>query len=326
MTRAFVVPRWALFAFMAVCAGGLVATGTVLASADEREPGTGLAEQSASGALTTSCATGPREHAVGSATSDDGLRWVLDDDTVVEHASVPDSVVLPNGDVLLVYVDASEPPETAAMMRSTDGGATFEPVGFAIEGIPADTKVLDPNLVVLPDGRVRLYYFGNPVDQRIAADAAQTIYSAISDDGVHFVQEGVALEARGLVDPDIFPVGDEWVMYVFGQGGTMVARSDDGLTFSIDDTLSLERVGTTGPIEVDGRLRLYGFEQVPDGPLVLYESIDGGASWSEFDGFELTLPADASATDPQVVQLDDGTWRMYLKLQEAGAACGIPGG
>jgi hypothetical protein len=251
------------------------------------------------------------------ATSDDGLRFTLDDEPLLEQASVPDAVVTSTGDVLVVFVDASDPPETAAMVRSRDGGETFEQVDFSIEGLAPDTKVLDPNLVVLPDGRIRLYYFSSPVTQDINGDTAHVIASAISDDGIHFVAEGTVLEEVGLVDPDVFGSGDEWIMYVFGRDGTRVARSTDGRSFTATGVLALPQVGTTGPIEVDGRLRLYGFEQVPDGSLVAYESDDGGSSWVEVEGFTLELRDGTSATDPQVVRADDGTWQMYLKVQDS---------
>ncbi|MBM3670618.1 MAG: exo-alpha-sialidase [Actinobacteria bacterium] len=333
MAHTVVLPRWVVAVGAALALGGFATAAAVVAFDEDSERATSpttvptsapaldpvpdppaLAPTGAAGP----CSMGPREHRVLRATSGDGLAWTLADDAVAEHASVPDAVVTADGDVLLVFVDASTPPETAALLRSTDGGRTFEPADFSIEGLPEDTKVLDPNLVVLPDGRIRLYYFGSPVHGHIDAGEEHTVYSAISDDGEHFVQEGPALTGTGLVDPDVFAVGDAWVMYVFGGGATLVAHSADGRTFTEAGPLSLTRVGTTGPITLDdGRLRLYGFEQVPGGALVVYDSDDDGATWQLVEGFDLELPEGTGATDPQVVALGEGEWLMVLKLAES---------
>jgi len=336
MQKMVTVPRWVLVGGVTAVILGFGTMGIVFALDDR--PSAQVAAPSAAteppvnspdvgapdvGApASPACSSGPREHRVHRATSTDGLTWTFDDDPIVEQASVPDLVVAPNGNLLLVFVDASDPPESAAIMRSTDGGETFERVDFSIEGLPADTRVLDPNLVVLPDGRLRLYYFGIAVNVSITSGEQHSVYSAISDDGVHFVQEGIAFEAPALVDPDVFEVAGRWVMYVFGSEGTEVAASNDGTTFSAEGLLSIQQVGTTGPITLaDGRLRLYGFEQTPNGALVLYDSTDDGDTWEHVDGFTLELPTGTTATDPQVVQLDDGSWQMVLKIADIDPTC-----
>jgi hypothetical protein len=336
MQKMVTVPRWVLVGLVTATILGFGTMGTVFALNDGPSsqvaapsvPTTEAPNAPDAGApdigapASPACSVGPREHRVHRATSTDGLTWTFDDDPIVEQASVPDLVVAPNGDLLLVFVDASDPPESAAIMRSTDGGETFERVDFSIEGLPEDTRVLDPNLVVLPDGRLRLYYFGIAANVSITSGGQHTVYSAISDDGVHFVQEGIAYEAEALVDPDVFEVADQWVMYVFGSKGTEVATSTDGTTFGAAGLLSIQQVGTTGPITLaDGRLLLYGFEQTPNGALVLYDSTDDGITWEKVDAFTLELPPDTTATDPQVVRLDDGTWQMVLKIADVDPTC-----
>ncbi|MSO79233.1 MAG: hypothetical protein EXQ79_06465 [Acidimicrobiia bacterium] len=240
------------------------------------------------------------------------------------QASVPDALATPSGDVLLIYVDASGIPETAGMRRLSDGGKTFTTVDFTITGLPPGAKVLDPNLVRLSDGRIRLYFYANPIGTPVDSQVEHTIASAISQDGVHFTYEGAVFAATGLVDPDVFQVGDAWLMYVFARGGTMVAHSTDGRAFVADGLLSPRNVGTTGPVHLaDGRWRLYGFVQ-PDGAIVTYISRDDARTWEPEQGFRLKLPKGTTATDPQVVQLGAKRWRMYLKLAEADRSCMKP--
>ncbi len=55
---------------------------------------------------------GPYTHQVLSASSPDGLSWTHDGVVLLEHASVPCAIVMPDGRLRIYYVDASQMPET----------------------------------------------------------------------------------------------------------------------------------------------------------------------------------------------------------------------
>ncbi len=259
---------------------------------------------------------GPYTHKVQSASSADGLAWKLDEGVLLEHASVPASVALPDGRIRIYYVDASHAPENANVAESTDGGKTFTPLGLVITN-RAKSKALDPAIVRLPDGRWRLYYFA--CGQNPSEDGAHEIHAAISTDGVHFTEEQKVFTREGLVDPDVFWNGKEWLMFVFSHqdGETIVARSQDGLSFAYSGPLGLKGWGTTAPMKLDdGRFRLYAFRQRGMNSVGSFTSSDG-LKWIQESGERLAAPEGKEITDPFVLRLKDGTWKMFFKISEA---------
>lgn len=255
---------------------------------------------------------GPYFHQVLSASSPDGLNWTFDDILLLDHASVPASVVTPEGNIRIYYVDASRAPENTNCAESTDGGESFSVLGCTIAGMTA-SKALDPSIVLLEDGRYRLYFYGSaPGDPGTFIE--HSIFSAISEDGIHFTEEARVFSYPGLVDPDVFWNGNEWLMFVFALNqGTIVARSADGLSFEYVGLLDPQHWGTTAPVRLsDGALRLYAFNQ-PQGNVVASFLSTDGLAWIQEEGVRLAASQGYHITDPFVVQLPDGTWKMVYK-------------
>ncbi len=260
---------------------------------------------------------GPYLHHIESATSQDGLSWTKDERVLIEHASVPTAIVTPEGKVRLYYVDASKIPETTNCAESSDGGKTFTVLNCVIEKLSSE-KALDPSIVRLSDGRYRLYYYGaagNPDTQD-----THYIVSAISTDGVRFTEEGRVFNYPGLVDPDVFWTGKEWLMYVHAlQQGTIVARSKDGASFEYVGAFSPEGYGTTAPVKLDdGRFRLYAFNQRGQATFHSFTSTDA-LTWTPEAGERLKAKEGTEITDPFVVRLADGTWKMFYKVDPSPA-------
>lgn len=258
---------------------------------------------------------GPYTHQVLSASSPDGLSWTHDGVVLLEHASVPCAIVMPDGRLRIYYVDASQMPETVNCAESADGGSTFEPLGLSIAGLTSE-KAVDPSIVRLSNGRYRLFYYGANGDP--GAAGTHNVRSAISDDGVHFKESGTALAYPGLVDPDVFKVGDTWLMFVFSltDHTTVVAESRNGRKFRKVRPLGLDGFGTTAPVLLDdGRFRLYAFDQRTQLTIVSFVSEDG-LQWTQEAGVRLDAPAGKEITDPQVVRLPDGSWKMVFKVSD----------
>ena len=269
---------------------------------------------------------GPWVHRVVSATSADGLTWTRDEGVRWAHASVPCAVA--DGDRVLLYaVDADRGPgrrESTGLRVSTDGLA-FAPAPFVLEGLPT-AKALDPCVVRVGPGEFRLYYLASDADGDPAATRGDhEIHVARSTDGVRFEEAGVALRRPGLVDPDVFRVGDRWLCYAFARGRTEIATSTDGLAFTYQRDLDLDGYGTVAPVPLDdGRLRLYAFEQgkAAGNAVVSFVSSDGLA-WTREAGVRLQAGDDEQLTDPWVVRWKGG-WRMYLKTEPRRADRGGP--
>lgn len=261
------------------------------------------------------------EHRVFTATSPDGLTWALDPIPILEKASVPAAVVLSDGTLVLYFVDARRLPSSVNIALSSDGGRSFRRLDTAVP-VPEGFVAVDPCPVLLPDGRVRLYYYLFEHGPGLK-DPIHSIASAISDDGLAFRSEGVVFRHPGLVDPDVFWDGSAWRMFVMSLAdqATVVATSASGDSFTYAGPLSLAGIGTTRPVAVPpedgGGFRVYGFPQGRGGQTEFwsYRSADA-VSWTREPGVRLALPPGMNQmTDPFVVRLPDGTWRMVFKAE-----------
>jgi hypothetical protein len=238
---------------------------------------------------------------------------------LLDHASVPTALVTPEGKIRLYYVDTTRQPENINCAESSDGGATFRVLGCTIANRAGD-KAVDPSIVRLPDGRYRLYYYA--VAGKTDATSVHAIYSAISTDGVRFTQEGKVFEYTGVVDPDVFWTGKEWLMYVFTlkETATIIARSGDGLSFEYVGLLNPRSWSTAAPVRLDdGRFRLYAFKQ-PEMSIVGSFISSDALNWTQEPGTRLVAPEGKQITDPFVVRLPDGTWKMFFQAQHSGAS------
>lgn len=254
---------------------------------------------------------------VHSATSDDGLSWTVDEGVRLTGASVPCAINDGDKRVLIYFV---KPPdgiythtENTACAVSEDGINFTLSSDFRIEGMKT-MKACDPGIIRDDEGKFRLYYFASDFHGDPAiAPGLHSISLATSDDGIHYREVGETIGREELCDPDVFRVGKEWFMFVHGAGGTVVARSDDGMIFRYHGVLPLQGWATTGPVPLgDGRLRLYAFEQRPGSNIVgSFISIDG-LNWTQEPGARLTADSGMQITDPFVIRWR-GKWKMYFK-------------
>ncbi len=258
---------------------------------------------------------GPFHHQVLSATSADGETFVHDGRVLLEHASVPAAIRLADGRIRLYYVDASTRPENVNCAESRDDGHSFTVLGCTIEAAVAlqggrlgDRRVaprLLPVSTTTPGGR-RPWHCHDARGSTPRSPATAC-----------FVDEGseTVFQHPGLVDPDVFWTGREWLMYVFSltDRATVVATSRDGLDFQYVGPASLQSWGTTAAFPTgDGRLRMYAFEQKTQRSVGSFVSWDGLA-WEQEPGTRLEAEAGYQLTDPFVVPLADGRQRMFYK-------------
>lgn len=256
-------------------------------------------------------------HMVHSATSEDGLTWTVDEGVRLASASVPCAINDDDKRVLIYFV---KPPdgitthtENTACAISEDGTNFALSPDFKIDGMRT-MKACDPSIIRDDTGKFRLYYFASDFHGDPArAEGAHTISLATSDDGIRYRETGEVISREELCDPDVFRAGKEWFMLVHGQGGTVIARSDDGLKFRYHDVLPLQRWATTAPVPLgDGRLRLYAFDQRPGSNIVGSFISTDGLTWTQEPGARLTADADKQITDPFVIRWR-GKWKMYFK-------------
>lgn len=249
--------------------------------------------------------------------------------TLFELASVPEIVLLSSssavgeaGDLLMYYVDFSEfegaGDETIAMSRSTDNGATWsEPVNTVFTGQQNAGANVDPSVVQLSDGSLRLYFFGSEiVDKSTVESAGQNIiYSATSTDGINFtVEDGQRFGKENIMDPEVIYFNDQWIMY-YSLGETSgIATSVDGLTFDYTGS-AWDGGGVPGAyVESNSLMRIYGCQ----GGVINAQASSDGITFVSGEVTENVLSAsDYIVCDPSPVLLPDGRVVMAYKKRPA---------
>jgi hypothetical protein len=248
---------------------------------------------------------GPWNHRIMGATSSDGLSWVKDNRVVSDQASVPNAILDNASRIRIYYVDWKNGGLSVAIANGS--GWIYKKV----QGVTPDW--VDPDAVILPDGRYRLYAsympYSGPQDK---------IISAISSDGITFQQEsGVRYQEDTITDPDAINMGNVWRMFVSKGPVTVSTVSSDGLTFARENELPLSG-SVTCTVRVDGGYRIYYHSSVPGKGLCIYSAFSqDGSTWVD-EGLRLE-PGAAGALDqggvgdPAVVRMPDGSYRMYYK-------------
>src|SRR3989344_3758696 len=154
--------------------------------------------------------------------------WEKDSGPRVIDGSVPFVHALKDGKVRLYYCSGR-----GILSAVSQDGLVFQKEGLRIDSETNGDNgwASVPDAIILPDGRVRMYYV-------TAAEVEHGIGSAIYPDGLDFVKEP-GIRIPNLVDPASVSIGGRYVLFAasiderFGQGpkGIYYAESSDGLDF-----------------------------------------------------------------------------------------------
>jgi hypothetical protein len=197
--------------------------------------------------------------------------------------------------------------------RQLQNGSWIRGEKVLIDGV-FDGNGVDPDIFKQQDGSLRLYYFqGYFVTPPPQNPGPNPIYSAVSSDGVRFTGKRKVFEYEGIFDPSVvkLPNGN-YVMGCTQMVGmnvhTVVATSNDGLTFTYKTTV--QNTGSTSNCMVldDGSIRL-SLELVPVALLVRVLWM-GGTTWQKEQGVRSS--SQQFVGDPSVSKVGNRL-RMYVK-------------
>lgn len=275
------IKRSAVFVMVGfVCAAVGILVGSILGSqvadAPDAQPSTGAPTANAPAAPTPQNGTPGGDlkyHSAYISFSDDPASF--DAGTLIaEEASVPDALVCTvdseacdAGDILVYFVDvrsiAVYGSEHVGMIKSTDGGKTWsDRVTVTIADKPNENGVaVDPSVVQLADGSIRLYYYGpeGRIEDPATAEQSHPVYSAVSENGVDFTADaGTRLSLMSLTDPDVVLLDGTWYMYYSLGLSSGVATSEDGLAFEDQGSIPEDIGGVPGAIALEDGIRAYG--------------------------------------------------------------------
>lgn len=209
---------------------------------------------------------GPMFHQVVVARSVDGL--LVSDARIVQPAgSVPDGVRAPDGRVLVYYVNGAQ---HGVWVGAATAGSWSAIGPITIDGVQDPLGIVDPDAYRV-GSRIRLAYLAN-----FTSTSERAICLAESDDGISFRTLGLAVDLRTagtITDPSVVQLPNgSWLMALSAGQTTRLARSSDGLTFTLGETLSYGGVPELALTD-DGAVRLY----VCAAGIVAYRSTDAVA-------------------------------------------------
>lgn len=223
---------------------------------------------------------------------------------VIDQGGVPSLLALPDGRLLAYFVSWAQ--DNGMAVGVLDGGV-WHFYRLDVSGQPSLANAVDPSAVLLPDGRVRLFWM-----QPVRSPGQSQIYSATSAPGdalgIRFViDDGTRLAPGTMVyDPTVAHCGGEWLMWVSEETrGTVTAQSSDGLSFR--EVVTPPGLSGAFPWSAsclaDGRMRLLVSRDRSAGL-----SLVGSSTGFVADGAGL-IPA-AGLPDAGFARTVDGSWAL----------------
>ena len=232
-------------------------------------------------------------------------------------ASVPEILALPDGSLLAIWCSFKDKParfqEKLATARLPKGATEWILEGPKIipGAMESNITFVDPDLVLLPDGRIRLYAFNIQTDT-----VTHTIVSAISsDNGQTFtIEDGIRFETRQMWDPNVVILPDgTYRMYYNGQDAIRSASSSDGLTFTADPGDRWVKGAIPGALVEGDTIWLYGCEKG-----ISRKSSSDGLTFSASEQLKIVAPTGGFFCDPSITKAQDKYW-LILKMGKAKA-------
>lgn len=248
------------------------------------------------------------------ATSSDGQTFTHTNVSLGDQLGVPDMMVDREGHPRIYYIDYGNGNLIAVAINTGANAWIYKRVN--IEGASGKPEPVDPTVVLLSDGRYRLYYMH-------AVSGLPSIYSAISPDGINFtLEEGIRFSAganQPVFDPMVLQTADGWLLWT-GPDGKYTATSSDGLNFTSTGEFKVDGVPfmTWSAVALPGEgYRLFG-NLAGDGhePGIRSAFSTDGKTWVLEDGKRLVDKGldkslgGGTLADIGVTRLADGTWWM----------------
>jgi hypothetical protein len=256
-------------------------------------------------------------HRIQWSRSRDPRRFPGQPDVLLEHASVPDGVRRSDGETWVYYVNGNPGQHSVFIARLE--GETLVPFDCVRLDGEIVGDAVDPDIVELPDGRFRLFYFlgwFTPENRPPPGGAPHPFFSAISDDGIHFTveREVLSLDNEGTDPTAVRLASGRWLLAVVANDRVVLSSSEDGENFEFSEQEFPQGIPELASFPDEGLVRLY----IGGRDRQVWQSDDEGISWTR--DAEGMMPG----PDPSVVPDGEGGWIMFYKTMEPGGGGMMP--
>lgn len=259
--------------------------------------------------------------------------WVTEPGIRVEDGISPCTIWI--NDTYYMYFTAEEGIKLAT---SSDGLTWSDPVTVLPPGGPGslDQRASNPAVLPLSGGGYRMIYEGSDLIQPV-----RRLFSAVSQDGIEWTKEGLRLESEGTPDsgfasvPDLMALSDTtWIMYYTGDGNRKGSEPFNTIRAAISPNQGEYwwRVDLRGfssnCMDPDiialpgGKFRMFYTTPYPPGSTgnlrIVSATSSDGLKWTQEEGVRVLPWGEyVNVMDPDVVQLPDGSYRMYYSGMRA---------
>ena len=249
---------------------------------------------------------GGNVHTIWSATSEDGTTWA--EEQYIQPGSVPEVIFF--NDKYYLFAMGS------CLMYVSDDGITFEPYTYTLknENIPDDFRNfggVDPTAIV-DNGEIRLFFYepefqgGQPSDPALVT-GEHSVVQYTSEDAITWERGEEAVAVEQITDPDIVIYNDLYYLFLSKGTSVIATSSEDGETFSVlKNGAAVHNLGgVPDTIVIDETMYMYAHKYNGQTVAINIMTSTDGLSWEEAG----TALEDAES--PSILQLPDGTYRMY---------------
>lgn len=261
---------------------------------------------------------GAYERQLKSAISYDGLSFIQQNQTIGGQMNVPD--VIQKDGILYLYFTGQTLGERAnetAVAISENNGETwiYKYLEFSTTS-DVSLKVADPDVILLEDGTIRMYFTGSHTQ------SAPGIHFAESQDGIHFTYQSpifLPSDSKAL-DSTTFKIGDTWHMFVMKDqdlAQQFHLTSKDGINFEQYSITSFVYEGTphmpANGYWLNDKYHLFMFN--PADGIIRSMWTKDGISWYPNPGTTLEpdkFEGEAYVKDPAVIQMEDTYLMFYV--------------
>jgi len=245
------------------------------------------------------------------ASSVDGVDWIKENVTIVEHCIKPYSLIGENGKTLLYCTFKNYPyADLPIVVGESDNGIDFDWYYTYLSDLGEMLPFTVGNQITgFWNGTQYIFYY-----IRYIGDDIPTIFKSSSNDGITFFDEvfsycGNPLNFTSSIEPTISLINGSNI-FVSKEGDVNVANITSRISSLIFFNESVFYANDINLIEDDLGYILFYSNDYENKTEIYRATSQGGYNWTE-QGVIINLDDEVSVFDPSVIRINDSFWLMY---------------